>query len=129
MPSWGREMKKVLFAILLAVAVLVAADSARAGERLAVSEQEWKEIEAIAKAAYPRNIDVELVATDKWFCVHTEVEIFSLDGRDYIKLDVYPAQAFVAIRQVGSHHRVETAEKIKAGIEAILNRPAREALK
>jgi len=120
-------MKKIIAAIFLVIVVMAAADSARA-DSSAISKQEWAEIKEVARSAYPRDAQVEMVTTDEWFCTYTLVELFTPRETEDVELHVYPAQAFVIIHRVGSWDMMGTAQKIKGGIENILNRSAREAL-
>ena len=123
-------MRRVLLAIFLAIIVMAAAavDSAKA-ENPTFSADEWTGIKKIVEEAYPRGVDVRVVLTERWFTLHVEVEAFTPDERDYIKVDVYPVHAYVIIREVGSAENMSAAEKIKERIEIMLNASAQKALK
>src|SRR4030043_2387707 len=97
-------MKKIVLAIFLAIIVMAVADSVRAGERLAVSEQEWVEIEAIAKAAYPLGANVEMAIKEPWLAFYIIVEFYTLDSRQDIELHVFPVHAYAKIHRVGGEN-------------------------
>jgi RecA-family ATPase len=120
-------MKRIIVSVILIFSVIIAADKARA-ESSAFSKKEWAEIKAFVKAAYPRGSNVKVVANDPWLRFHTIVECSTSKDEEYILLHVNSSQAAAVVREANETMDA-VAEKIREGIEIILQKSAQEAPK
>lgn len=122
--------KKYFPAIVIALVLAIPA-GAWAEERSAlISEPELEEIHAVARAAYPRGARVDMVVSYDIFGIFATLEFFTRNDQQYLRLDVFPAQAAVVIREAGSEEIAKKAgEKIAEAIERLLNRTPNVVLK
>lgn len=123
-------MKKKIAAILAAMVLVSSSAAAAWAEERSdlLSNQELAEIESIAQKAYPCGAKVKVDIADDWLGVYATIKFSTGDRRQYLKIDVFPGQAAVVIRE-GEEDFCETSGvKIVEGIQKILNRSPRLAL-
>ena len=119
-------MKKII--MFAALAILAMAAVAWAGERSRLlSEKELTAIESIAKKAYPRGSQINMVVDEDLFGRFTVIEFIKEDHTVSLWLEVYPH--FAVMRgaesaKIGERVGVKLIEEI----EKILNKSPRLAL-
>ena len=120
-------MKKVIPAlvVLMMLAVLIPAVAMAWGENSGFSQDEWAEIAQVAWDSYP-NAKIEICSQYRPRLII--VKVTTADPEWIIRLDVLPIKAKVSVDLGGRKDTALAAEKIRARIQSILNRPPSIAL-
>lgn len=117
-------MKKII--VLTALIVLAMAAAALAwGENSGFSQDEWAEIAQVTWDSYP---EAKIEVCDKYGPGYIMVKVTTADPDRTIRLNVFPIKAKVSVDLGGRKDTAVAAEKIRARVQSILNRPASVAL-
>ena len=129
-------MKK-FFAVLMAMMALLAITTAAQAQLVlqdtqscVLSPEELKAVKKVAERVYPRGTQVNVKPTGPFLLGPYYLEFTTGDRSQRILMEVKPVQAKAWVREIEADEGMTAVgEKIRLGIEEILNKPGRQALK